>query len=167
MNHSENEILISAYLDDELTADERARVEQLLATSTEARQLLDELRALRGTLQSLPQHRLEIDFAQSVLRQAEREFTATQTPTNIPHSPLPTPHSDSPLNSSPLTLPQARPRLVSRRHRRRRINHNHDQTFRAKPPTSTACRATRRPRSCKFWPRNNRPLKNLLPSRAS
>jgi anti-sigma factor RsiW len=72
MNSSENEILISAYLDDELTVEERARVEQLLAGSAEARQLLEELRALRGGLQELPQHRLELDFAQKVLNKIEQ-----------------------------------------------------------------------------------------------
>jgi hypothetical protein len=100
MNNSENEILISAYLDDELTADERARVEQLLATNTEARQLLDEMRAIRSKLQELPQHRLEMDFAQTVLQKAQHQNAASQ-PTDIsasiPHSPFPTPHSDSPL----------------------------------------------------------------------
>ena len=72
MDNSENDILISAYLDDELTVDERAHVERLLANSPDARQLLEELRALRGGLQELPQHRLEIDFAQRVLQKAER-----------------------------------------------------------------------------------------------
>jgi hypothetical protein len=71
MDHSENDILISAYLDDELTVDERAHVERLLANSAEARQLLDEMRALRTGLQELPQHKLELDFAHRVLQRAE------------------------------------------------------------------------------------------------
>ena len=47
MDHEQYDLLISAYLDDELNADERAHVEQLLATNAEARQLIDELRHLR------------------------------------------------------------------------------------------------------------------------
>ena len=40
--------LLSAYLDGEVTAEERALVEQQLAENTEFRQLHDELMALRG-----------------------------------------------------------------------------------------------------------------------
>jgi len=69
----ENE-LFSAYLDGELTAAEQAEVEQLLAASPQARQLLDELRTLSTTLQSLPQHKLEADFSERVLRAAERRI---------------------------------------------------------------------------------------------
>ncbi len=45
MNEVPETELFSAYVDGELTADEQARVEQLLAASPEARQLLEELRA--------------------------------------------------------------------------------------------------------------------------
>jgi hypothetical protein len=71
----ENELL-SAYLDGELTADEQARVEQLLAQNAAARQLLDELRALSATLQSLPARKLEEDLGPEVLRIAERRMLA-------------------------------------------------------------------------------------------
>ena len=67
----ENE-LFSAYLDGELTATEQADVEQLLAASPDARQLLDELRALSSTLQSMPQYTLDDDLSGPVLRMAER-----------------------------------------------------------------------------------------------
>jgi|GEM_PF-3455559 len=66
--------LISAYLDGELTADEQARVEELLRTSPALRQELEDLRALREDLQALPQYRLGDDFAQRVLRRAAREL---------------------------------------------------------------------------------------------
>jgi len=69
----ENELL-SAYLDGELTADEQARVEKLLAANPQARQLLDELRALSATLQSLPQYKLGEDISQQILRVAERRM---------------------------------------------------------------------------------------------
>lgn len=72
MNDLPQEELLSAYLDGELTADERARVEELLAESAEYRQLLEELRALRNNLQALPRHTLPADFSQGVLQQAER-----------------------------------------------------------------------------------------------
>jgi len=71
----ENELL-SAYLDGELTAEEQARVEQLLAQNAAARQLLDELRALSATLQSLPARKLEEGLSGDVLRIAERRMLA-------------------------------------------------------------------------------------------
>jgi len=72
-NVPENE-LFSAYLDGELTAAEQAEVEQLLAASPAARQLMDELRALSATLQSLPVYKLSEDLGPEVLRQAERRI---------------------------------------------------------------------------------------------
>jgi hypothetical protein len=65
--------LFSAYLDGELTAEEQGCVEQVLAASAEARQLLEELRALGSTLQSLPQERLDEDFSSRVLEVAARQ----------------------------------------------------------------------------------------------
>jgi len=73
MNVPENE-LFSAYLDGELTGADQAKVEQILATSPAARQLLDELRALSVSLQSLPRERLKEDLSERVLRQAERRM---------------------------------------------------------------------------------------------
>lgn len=71
----ENE-LISAYLDGELSGEERARVEQLLATNADARQLVDELRALSTTLQSLPAQTVGESLSDRVLRIAERRTLA-------------------------------------------------------------------------------------------
>src|SRR3954468_13762120 len=73
MDHEQFDILLSAYLDGELTAAEKLRVEQLLASSAEARQLVEELSVLRAGLQALPQHRLEASFADRVLQIAELE----------------------------------------------------------------------------------------------
>ncbi|MEX2121233.1 MAG: zf-HC2 domain-containing protein [Pirellulales bacterium] len=78
MNPTPNDELLSAYLDDELSADERARVERLLAEQPESRALLEDLRALRSGLESLPRHRLEGNFAERVLRRAEREMLAPE-----------------------------------------------------------------------------------------
>jgi hypothetical protein len=77
MNENLPDELISAYLDDELSAEERARVETMLAESAELRQSLEELRALRANLKSLPRHRLDPLFAERVLREAERQMLAS------------------------------------------------------------------------------------------
>ncbi len=74
MGNLSDDELFSAYLDGELTATEQAAVEQLLAKNPAARQLMDELRALSATLQSLPVYKLEEDLSQQVLRIAERRM---------------------------------------------------------------------------------------------
>jgi hypothetical protein len=68
-----DEELLSAYLDGEASPVERARVEQWLAEQPESRQLLEELRSLKTGLERMPRARLPHDFAEQVLRQAERE----------------------------------------------------------------------------------------------
>jgi hypothetical protein len=78
MTHSDYEILLSAYLDDEATGEERAQVERLLVESAEFRRLHKELVALRQRLQGLPKAKLDADFARRVvtmarLRAAEAE----------------------------------------------------------------------------------------------
>ncbi len=72
MTSEPREELISAYVDGELSAEERARVEQWLAESAELRQLADELRALRSSMQALPRHQLDQDLGPAVLHRAER-----------------------------------------------------------------------------------------------
>ncbi len=74
MNENLTDELISAYLDDELSLDERKQVEELLMDSAEHRRMFEELRALRQGLHSLPKHRLDADFARRVLHRAEREM---------------------------------------------------------------------------------------------
>src|SRR5947209_391320 len=74
MDNLHNDERISAYLDGELSADEQVGFEERLAESAELRQLVEELRALRGSLDLLPRHRLEADFPDHVLRRAEREM---------------------------------------------------------------------------------------------
>jgi hypothetical protein len=64
--------LLSAYLDNELTPEERARVEERLASDPAARQLLDELRTVSQTMKELPAVTLGADLRDSVLRRAER-----------------------------------------------------------------------------------------------
>lgn len=67
-----NEELITAYLDGELTADEQAQVEQALASDARLRQLHDDLRTLRNSLQALPQQKLDASFAERVVRAARQ-----------------------------------------------------------------------------------------------
>ncbi len=88
MNDLPQNELLSAYLDGELTADEQAETERLLASSPAARQLLDELRALSATLQSLPQQKLGEDLSQQVLRVAERRMLTEGEPDDAAPVPL-------------------------------------------------------------------------------
>ncbi|NLX99130.1 MAG: hypothetical protein GXY83_23575 [Rhodopirellula sp.] len=69
----ENEML-SAYLDGELTAEEEASVAELLRSSPSAQPLLDELRTLSATIQSLPAEKVGVDLRDAVLRSAERRM---------------------------------------------------------------------------------------------
>lgn len=73
-----DEELLSAYLDGELPAEERARVERWLAEQPDSRQLLEELRSIKNSLERLPRDRLPHDFAEHVLRQAEREVLTSR-----------------------------------------------------------------------------------------
>jgi hypothetical protein len=66
--------LVSAYLDGELSAAQRAEVEQLLVESAEYRRLWSDLRDMQQRLRNLPRLELEDDFAQHVLQRAEFEL---------------------------------------------------------------------------------------------
>lgn len=93
MNQPFDEELISAYLDDELSPEQRRDVERLLAERPEAQRLLDELRGLRESLQSLPTYKLQDDFGAAVLRRAEREMlrpAATMNAETVAAVPPPT-----------------------------------------------------------------------------
>lgn len=76
MNSERREEMISAYLDGELSAEERAQVEAWLAESLELRQLHDELKALGASIQALPRHQLTQDLQAAVLRRAEQSVLA-------------------------------------------------------------------------------------------
>jgi len=80
MNDVPKNELLSAYLDDELTAVEQAEVERLLAADPAARQTLDELRALSATLQALPRQKLGEDLSPQVLRAVERRMLTGEGP---------------------------------------------------------------------------------------
>lgn len=99
----ENE-LFSAYIDGELTADEQAQVEQILNDNPEAQQLVDELRSLSTSLQSLPAYKLNEDLAARVLRQAEQEMLGEPA---APATPLPKFHH--------VEVPESKPTSWARR----------------------------------------------------
>ncbi len=87
MNDKPQEELLTAYLDDELAPEERADVERMLAEDAASRQLFEELKALRSTLQALPQERLEADFSKKVMQLAERSMLVGPSPGDGQASP--------------------------------------------------------------------------------
>ncbi len=64
--------LLSAYLDDELSPAERARVEERLAIDPAARQLLEQLRAMSQAVHGLPQESLGREFRDAIVRRAQQ-----------------------------------------------------------------------------------------------
>lgn len=74
--------LISAYLDDELSRDDRLRAEQLLLDRADLRRLFEELRGLRDGLRGLPKFSLGDEFSSAVLRKAERSVLQSSLPTD-------------------------------------------------------------------------------------
>jgi anti-sigma factor RsiW len=81
-----SEELLSAYLDGELSAEQRREVEEVLADSAEQRQVLDELRDLHTQLQQLPRCQLGDEFVERVLQEAQRRSLATAAPTAEPEA---------------------------------------------------------------------------------
>jgi len=65
--------MLSAFLDGELSPQEREQVERHLAASAADRQLVAELKALRSEVQSLPPVAVSADFADRVVRSAIAE----------------------------------------------------------------------------------------------
>lgn len=83
MNHLPENERLGAYLDGELTAAERAEVERLLAADPSARQLVEELRTLRTTLQELPPLSIGRSIRNEVLGRVEQpKATLAPRPTD-------------------------------------------------------------------------------------
>jgi len=78
-NPLSNDELISAYLDGELSSEERARAERLVAEDADSRQLLEELRSLRDSISALPRHQLDANFAETIMDRAERAMIGGET----------------------------------------------------------------------------------------
>lgn len=64
------EELLSAYIDGELSPEERAMVEQQLDASAELRQVVDDLRNVSEQVKSLPRHKVDSGFADRVVQAA-------------------------------------------------------------------------------------------------
>lgn len=64
--------LLSAYLDGEVTATERAEAQRLLESNSAARELLEDLRRNTSALQSLPRTTAPIEIAERVRQRIER-----------------------------------------------------------------------------------------------
>jgi hypothetical protein len=79
-HHESDDELLSAYVDNELTAAERAAVEERLRIDERARQIVSELRAASEAVQALPRTASPRDFAASVLSQIEHERLAIEPP---------------------------------------------------------------------------------------
>ena len=69
-----NDERISAYLDGELSNEELAAFEKLLAEREDYRQAVEELRETSQAVRQLPREKLPTDFAKRVLRLAEQEM---------------------------------------------------------------------------------------------
>lgn len=73
MNGRTSDERLSAWLDDELTLDERAEVERLLAESPELRQELTELAQVSALVKGLPGSGAPVELKASILRAIERD----------------------------------------------------------------------------------------------
>jgi hypothetical protein len=77
--HGHDEELLSAFHDGELDGDERSAVERMLAESPAAREALDELSELRGTLRSLSRPAAPEGLRQSVMNRVRAELPVAAT----------------------------------------------------------------------------------------
>lgn len=84
MTDHEREELLSAYLDDELSSDVRARIESWLAEDPAARQTFEELQALRTSIQALPSVAAPADFADRILTRVGQLDPSEEEPATIP-----------------------------------------------------------------------------------
>lgn len=81
MNHKPTNDLISAYHDGELSAAERAEVEQLLATSPAARAELESYQSLSGLLREAGRPTLSADLTPAVMQMIEQRMLLPETAT--------------------------------------------------------------------------------------
>lgn len=90
-NHDDfDDELLSAYVDGELTATERALVEERLRSDPAAAALVEELRSLSSAIKSLPQQTLGRDLRAGVLAELDeaRADLAKHGPATLPTAPV-------------------------------------------------------------------------------
>jgi hypothetical protein len=78
-HHELDDELLSAYLDDELSPEERASVDARLLEDPAAQQLLHQLRAVSQSVQALPQEVVGHDLGEAVLRKVEQSRRTSAT----------------------------------------------------------------------------------------
>ncbi len=79
-----SEELLSAYVDEELSADERATIEHWLAQSPEARAKVDDFRRLSAVFAELPRTEVPQEFPVKVLQLAERRMLLPEEAAVLP-----------------------------------------------------------------------------------
>ncbi len=84
MRSMPREEAIAAYLDGQLSADERQAVEQILLDEPASRRWFAQMKRMRELLGELPRYRLEEDFAEGVLREAEQAMLRESRPAPDP-----------------------------------------------------------------------------------
>jgi hypothetical protein len=87
MDYPRNDELLSAYLDRELSPDERAAMDRMLERSPEARERLRELEVTSRFVRRLPQHGSETDFADAVIDRLRNESLLRPAPVEPARSP--------------------------------------------------------------------------------
>ncbi len=89
MNSQVPDELISAYFDGEVSPEERAVVERLLASSDDAQRELSETAKLSALLHSFPRESAPAELMGNVLRQTEQMATPVQSATVATAAPVP------------------------------------------------------------------------------
>src|SRR5215216_6789547 len=109
-NDELNDELLSAYLDGELSADERAAVEARLATDPAAQQLLHELRSVSQSVQALPTEPLGRGLSEEIMRRSRDAMPERVVRGSPDAAPAPDRRSPSTLDSpGPTTLRSGHP----------------------------------------------------------
>ena len=85
MNHNEIRLLLSAFVDGEVTAQERDLVEQHVAGCTECQTQLDQMRTLKHAVHAAGDIELPYSFANEVVRSLHHDEEATVSWTGIEH----------------------------------------------------------------------------------
>ncbi len=87
--------LLSAYLDGELSAEERAAVEARLATDPAAQQMLHELRSVSQSVQAMPTETIGRDLSEEILRRAREAKPALGAAAKSGTASQPSPFGDT------------------------------------------------------------------------